>query len=66
MSMYNNINGKQSETKKDLNTIRRQLRIVLANSLGVIGLAWGLDQKRSGTELTLTNPTDPWIEWQKK
>ena len=55
MSMYN-----------DVNTIHRQLRMMLANSLAVIGLSWGLDQKRSGTEPTLINETDPGIEWQKK
>ena len=60
------LNGKQKETKKDVNTIHRQLRINLANSLAVIGLSWGLDQKRSGAEPAPTQPTDPGIEWQKK
>ena len=50
----------------NVNTIHRQLRIMLANSLAVIGLSWGLDQKKSGTELTLTNQMDHGIEWQKK
>ena len=48
------LNGEQKETRKDVNTIHRQLQIMLA----VIGLSWGLDQKRRGTELTLTNPAD--------
>ena len=53
------LRGEQKETQKDVNTIHRQLQIVPANSLAVIGLYWGLDQKRNGTELTLTNSTDP-------
>ena len=52
------LHDKKKETKKDVNTIHRQLRIMLENSLAVIGLSWGLDQKRNGTELTLTDLTD--------
>ena len=33
------LNGKQKETKDNVNTIHRQLRIMLANSLAVIGLS---------------------------
>ena len=51
-------------TKKDVNTTHRQLRIMLAHSLAVVGLSWGLDQKRNGTELTLLNPTDPGTKLQ--
>ena len=39
---------------------------MLANSLAVIGPSWGLDQKRNGKELTLTNPTDHGINLQGK
>ena len=34
-------------------------RIMLADSLAVVGLSGDLDQERNGTELTLINPTDP-------
>ena len=60
------LHGEKKEIQKDLNTIHRQLRNMLVNSLAVIGLSWNLDQKRNGTEPTPTNPTDPGIEWQKK
>ena len=56
------LNGGQKETKKYVNTMHRQLRVMLVNSLEIIGLSWGLDQKRNGTELTLTNPTDHGIK----
>ena len=59
------LNGEQKETQKDVNTIHRQLRIMLADSLAVIGLYWGLDQKKSGTELTLTDLTDHGINLQR-
>ena len=39
--------GMQKETQNNVNTIHRQLRNMLANFLAVIGLSWGLDQKRS-------------------
>ena len=58
--------GTQWETKNNVYTIHRQLRITLANSLAVIGLYWDLDQKKSGSEPTLTNQTDHGIEWLKK
>ena len=53
------VHGKKKETQKDVNASHRQLRILLAKSLAVIGLSWGLDHKRNGTVPTLTNPTDP-------
>ena len=65
MSMYSDIAWGEKEIKKDVNTIHRQLRIMLANSIAVIGLSWSLDQKRNGTELTLTNPTDHGINLQR-
>ena len=47
MSMYNDIERRpKGETKKDLDTIHRQLRIMLADSPAVIGFSWGLDQKK--------------------
>ena len=50
--------ARKKERQKDVNKIHRQLRLMLANSLTVIGLSWGLDQKRNGTEPLLTNLTD--------
>ena len=41
----------ENEIKKDVNTIHRQLRIMLVNFFAGIGLSWSLDQKRNGTEL---------------
>ena len=58
--------GKKKETKKDVNTIHRVLRNMLGNSFAVIGLSWGLDQKKSGAPPTLTNQMDHGIEWQRK
>ena len=52
------LNGKHKESKKGLNTIQRQLLIMLACFFVVIGLSWGLDQKRNGTELTLADMTE--------
>ena len=57
MSMYNDIEW-GAKGNKDVSTKNRQWRIMLADCLAVIGLSWGLDQKRSGTELTLTDQTD--------
>ena len=42
LSIYNDIEWKATGTKNNVNTIHRQLRILLANSLAVIGLSWGL------------------------
>ena len=50
--------GRTRKNRKGVNTSHRHLRIMLANSRAVIGLSWGLDQKKSGTERTPTNPTD--------
>ena len=49
MSMYNDIVWEKKEIQKDVNTIHRQLHNMLVNSLAVIGLSRGLDQKRNGT-----------------
>ena len=56
----------QKETKNNVNKIHKQLRNMLANSLAVIGLSWRLDQKKNGTEPTLTNQMDPGIDGPNK
>ena len=65
MSMYNDIEWGAKETKKDVNTFHRQFRIMLANSLAVIGLSWSLEQKRNGTEPILINQTEIGTDLQK-
>ena len=57
--MDNDITWGKNEIQTDEKTIHRQLRNVLENSLAVIGLSQILDQKKSGTEHTLTNNMDP-------
>ena len=59
------LHGEKKEIQKDVNASHRQLRNMLGNSLAVLRLSWGLDQKRSGTEPTRTNPTDPWTKLQR-
>ena len=49
-----------------MNTIHRQLLNMFAKSLAVIGLSWGLDERKNGTEPTPTNQMDPGIEGQNK
>ena len=51
--------------QKDLNTIHRQLQNMLVNSLAVIGLSGGLDEKRNGTEPAPTTPTEPGTKLQR-
>ena len=58
--------GMQKETKNNVYTIHKQLWNMLANSLAVIGLSWGLDQKKNGAEPILTNQMDHGIERKKK
>ena len=58
--------GENKETQKSVFRILLQLRSTFADSLAVISLSWGLDQKKSGTEPLLTNQMDHGIEWQKK
>ena len=60
------LRGEEKEIQKDVNTIHRQLRNMLVDSRAVMGLSWGLEQKRNGTEPTPSNPTDPGTEWKKK
>ena len=64
MSMYNDIAWRE-EGNTERCEYTSQLRITLANSLAVIDLSWGLDQRRNGAEPTLTNPTDPGTKLQK-
>ena len=58
--------ARKKETKKDVNTIHRRLRIILANSLAVIGLSWGPEQKRNRTDPTLTKPDGSWDQTAEK
>ena len=47
--------GENKETQKNVNTLHRQLRIMLADSGTDIGQLWDLDQRRNGAELILKN-----------
>ena len=62
----NDIEWKAKGQKEQCEYNEKKLRIMLANSLAVIGLSWSVDEKKCGTEPTLTNQMDPGIEWQKK
>ena len=66
MSMYNDTECGAEGNPERCDTIHRQLRIMLVDSLAVIGLPWGSDQKRNNTELTLADPTDLWTKLQNK
>ena len=46
--------------------IQRQFKSMQKDPLAVIGLSWGLDLKRSGTELTIANQMDLGTELQRK
>ena len=52
------LHGEQKEKQKDVNTIHRQSRNMLANSLVVIGHSWYQDSKRRGKEPVLKKQTD--------
>ena len=65
MSMLTTMHGMDKETKKDVNTIHGQLRNMLVNSLAVIGLSCGLEQKRNGKEPTPKNQMDPATKLQR-
>ena len=58
VSMYNDfVWGEQGNTETcEKNQL--QLRIMLADSCWCVGHSRDLDQKRNGTELTLTNQTE--------
>ena len=60
MSMYNDVAWQEKGNKE------RCEHNSQTNSLAVIGLSWCLDQKRNGTEHTLTNPTDHGIKLHRK
>ena len=45
----------KKKIKRNVKVMLTKLRIMLADFVAVIGHSWDLDQKRSGTELTLTN-----------
>ena len=68
MSMYNDIawGEKKKETQKSVLRILLQMRIMLADSLAVVGLSWDLGQKTNGTEPTLIDPMDPGTKLQDK
>ena len=46
--------------------IQRQFESMQKDFLAVTGLSWGLDLKRSGTELTMANQVDLGIEQRRK
>ena len=48
----------REEMKDYANIIHKVLEKTLEDILAVIGLSWGLDQKRSGTELTMAYQVD--------
>ena len=58
--------GMYKEMMKYVKTIQRQYNSMLVDSLAVIGLSWGLDLKRSGTERTIANQMDLGTELQRK
>ena len=61
MSMFNDIVwDARGNQKNNVNTIHWQLLNMLANSLAVTGLSWGLDQKKSGTETCIHKPDGSW------
>ena len=59
------LHGKQKETKSNVKTIHRQLRIMLAKFPRGHWSFLGPGSEESGTELTLTNPTDHGINLQR-
>ena len=63
MSMFNDI---IRDMKKYVKKIQKVLENTLVDSLAVNGLSWGLDHKRSGTELTMTYKVDLGVERRRK
>ena len=59
------LSGIQKEKMNYVLIIQRQLKSLQKESLAVIGLSWGLDLKRSGTELTIANQMYLGIELRK-
>ena len=60
------LHGEKKETQKDVNTIHRQLRIMLADSCWDVGHFWDLDQKRNGTETYSDKPDGSWDKTAEK
>ena len=56
--------GMQKEMKTKI--IQKELKNTLEDFLAVIGLSWGLDQKSSGTELTMAYQMDLGLERRRK
>ena len=55
--------ARKKETKKHVNTIHR---IMLANSRSVIGLCWGLDQKKKRCGTYTDKPNGSWDRTAQK
>ena len=66
MSMYKEIVWNAKGNKEQCEHNSQTVAVMHANSLAVIGLSWSVDQKKSGTESTLTNQMDHGIEWHGK
>ena len=58
MSMYNDIERGAKGNKERCEHNSQTVANYAPNSLAVVGLSWGLDQKRNGAEPTMTNPTN--------
>ena len=56
----------QKEVKNFVKIIQKELKNKLEDFLAVIGLSWGLDPNRSGTEFTMAYQMDLGIELQRK
>ena len=66
MSMFNDIEWMREEMKSYVKIIQKVLENALDNFLAVIGLSWGLDLRRSGTELTMAYQVDLGPERRRK
>ena len=54
--------GENEETQNNVLRILLQVRIMLADSLAVVGPSWDLDQRRNGTQPILINRWDKTAE----
>ena len=67
MSMNNDIVwGEKKETQKGVNIIHRQLRIMLADSLAVVGHSWDLGDKKKWYGTHSDKPDGAWDETAEK
>ena len=67
MSMYNDIVwGERGNAEKGESNFREVANHARKFPRGRWSFLWDLDQGRNGTELTLTNPTDPGTKLQRK